>query len=1162
MKKLLFLSFLLMVSISFGQFNQDAPWMSSLKLASRTDSNTIKFQEIVSAFDTYWETKDPNVKGSGYKPFKRWETYWSNFVKEDGTLPTALELWNTYLQVKGDKTNQRSSDGVMVDNSNWVPIGPFSHTNTGSWSPGQGRVNVVVPDPNTPTTIYAGVPAGGLWKSIDAGLTWITTTDDLPQIGVSGIAVDNNNTDIIYIATGDDDAGDTYSIGVMKSTDGGLTWNTTGLSVSNSPDSMNDIYINPNDSNMLWVATNDGVYKSIDAGATWSNQNTLGASNGTSGINIKDLKIKPSDPNVLYAVSSDAFYISTNAGESFSLSGSGLPVSVNSSGLPVSVVSRYVIDVTPANPNVVYVLVSDASFDFGGVFKSVNSGVTFTQVASVEDNGDIFESTQSWYDLAFAVSDTNENEIYTGVLNIWRGVVSGTQTSFTKLNDWDAPFQSAYSHADIHFLRFFNGDLFAGTDGGFYKSTNDGISFTDLTAGMQISQFYRVAVSKQTSDKLVGGLQDNGGHAFNNGQWQNYYGADGMDTAIDPANSDNFYGFIQYGSNLYTSTSAGASVAGNVSAPIGEKGNWITPLVMNSNSELYSGFSALYKLQNNSWVAVSPSFLQNIDVLEIDDLDPKNIYLATNAVLRKSTNAGVDFSTIQTFRSNITSIEISNTDSDIIYVSTSGTNGQVLKSIDGGVNFSNISNGLPNVTKNSIKHQALHPKNTLFLGTSLGVYRYDDDTLTWEVFNVGLPNVAVTDIEINVLDGKITAATYGRGIWQSEIPTELSATDVKLVTVNGITSSADCSSIVSAQVEIENNGLNVISSVDFTYYIDGVPDSFTWTGNLVSQASTLVDLPQLTLEKGTHVFKVNSTTVGDAYEINNNSEQKIIYVNGTGTVGVINTFQTIDEELLVIDDGATTQYWQRGVPSGAVLNNTGGDLSNQVYATNLSGDHVNNVKSYLMSQCFDLTTVSNPMIKFDMAFELETDWDIVYMEYSADQGLSWDVLGTATDANWYNSATSEGQNGTCFNCPGAQWTGVDSQYATMTEYSYDLAAFSTQSSIMFRFVFHSDQAVSEEGVLVDNLVISGGVLSVDKFQEDAFVVYPNPSQGIFNIRAKANPSLSINVYDVTGKLIYTKDVAKINNNSYRLDLSDYATGVYFLNLESKTSKITKKIVVN
>ncbi|WGD35657.1 T9SS type A sorting domain-containing protein [Olleya sp. YS] len=1158
MKKILLLVFVLFSTLALAQFNQDAPWMKQLNLESRTTSNPVKFQDIVNAFNTYWETKDPNVKGSGYKPFKRWEAYWSNFVNQDGTLPTALELWNTYLEVVDKKTNSRSSNS-MIDESNWIPVGPFTHSNTGSWSSGQGRVNVVVQDPNNASTIYAGAPAGGLWKSTDSGANWITTTDNLPQIGVSGIAIDNNNSNTIYIATGDDDAGDSYSVGVMKSTDGGVTWNTTGLNPNNSPDSMNDIYIHPTNSNILWVATNNGVYKTSNAGVNWSNQNVSGGSNGTVGLNIRDIKIKPNNPNTLYAVSSNRFYRSTNGGESFTLAGTGLPTSG---------ISRYVIDVTPANPNVVYVLASNNSYGFAGVFKSTNSGLTFTQVASLANNGDIFESTQSWYDLAFAVSDTNENEIYTGVLNIWKGTVSGNQSIFTKLNSWSAPFSSSYSHADIHYLRFFNGELYAGTDGGFYKSSNGGTSFTDLTAGMQISQFYRISVSKQTSNKMVGGLQDNGGHGYSNGQWQNYYGADGMDTAIDPANSNAYYGFIQNGGGLYYSSTAGASSSASISQPSGESGNWITPLIMNSNSELYAGYSRLYKLQNNSWSPVSSSFGTNIDVLEIDEINPNNIYVATNSNLRKSTNGGTSFTITESFTysngngSNITSIEVNNTNNNIIYVTTAGLSGSVYKSVDGGITFTNISSGLPSVTKNSIKHQALHSKNPLYLGTSLGVYRYDDDTLTWELFNNGLPNVSVRDVEINLFDDKITAATYGRGIWQSEIPTELEPSDVRLLAVNGISNAIDCNTNISALIDIENNGVNTITSVDFTYLIDGVPNTFTWTGNLVSEAITTVTLPQFSLPKGQHTFEVSSTIANDAYSFNNSSEPKTIYANESGTEDVVNTFETPQEELLVLDESASSQYWQRGIPTGAVLNNPNNNLSNQVYGTNLAGDHANNTKSYLISQCFDLSTLANPELKFDMAFELEQDWDIVYMEYSIDQGVSWSILGSTTDANWYNSDTTQGENNTCYNCPGAQWTGKDPQYANLTEYSYDLTPLNSETSIMFRFVFHSDQSVVEEGVIVDNLVVaSNPVLSVEDFNTNSFSVYPNPSKGVFNIKTNRNQTFNLSVYDITGKIIYTQLDVKTTNTIYQLDLSNYSTGVYFLNLESSSNKIAKKLIV-
>jgi len=154
MKRVLLFVFTLLLSVSIqAQFNESAPWMKMLNTSNRSSENPLKFQQIVDAFNNYWLTHDKNQKGSGYKPFKRWEAYWSNFVKEDGTLPTSEELWNTYQLVQNQSQNLRSSN-VLIDESNWMPIGPFTHTNTGSWSSGQGRVNVIVKDPNNPSTFY------------------------------------------------------------------------------------------------------------------------------------------------------------------------------------------------------------------------------------------------------------------------------------------------------------------------------------------------------------------------------------------------------------------------------------------------------------------------------------------------------------------------------------------------------------------------------------------------------------------------------------------------------------------------------------------------------------------------------------------------------------------------------------------------------------------------------------------------------------------------------------------------------------------------------------------------------------------------------------------------------------------------------------------------
>jgi hypothetical protein len=1145
---------LLAFSFVQAQYTQDAPWMSDINVQARKGTNNpVTFQEVVDAFNTYWETRDPNVKGSGYKPFKRWETHWKNFVKEDGTLPTQKELWDTYLETKSNGNSQRA----MADESDWQPKGPFTHSNTGSWSSGQGRVNVIVKD--DANTYYAGAPAGGLWKTTDNGVTWETNTDNLPQIGVSGIAIDYNNPGTIYIATGDDDGGDSNSVGVMKSTDGGLTWETTGLNAGNTPGRMNDIYINPNDSNMLWVATNSGLFKTTDAGVTWASK--------LSG-NVRDIKIKPGDTNIIYATTSAGggantlFHRSFDEGESFSAVSSGLPAATT--------VSRMVIDVTAANPNVVYVLAADPGNGFRGIYKSTNSGLSFSTVATVGTVGNIFESTQSWFDLAFAVSDTNENEIYTGVLNVWKGTVgTNGQATFVKLNNWNAPASSTYTHADIHFLRFFEGELLVGSDGGFYKSNNAGVSFSDVTAGMQISQFYRIAVSKQTSEKMVGGLQDNGGHAYNNNQWQNYYGADGMDTAINPNNPDIFYGFIQFGGTMYVSSSAGAGITGSVNSPAGENGAWITPLTMSSSGVLYSGYRRLYKIegQSQNWQPVSEDFGSNLQIVEVDEINPNIIFVATQSnVLRRSVDGGATYTVlsptsnftpaIPNFRS-ITSVEVNTTDNNIVYATTSGTGGEVYKSTDGGLNFTSISSGLPSVTKNMIKHQALHSKNPLFLGTSLGVYRYDDDTAAWELFNIGLPNVTVTDLEINVIDSKITAATYGRGIWQSEIPTELAPTDIRLLEVQGLSSLIACNTDVNPEILVKNNGISTITSVDVIYTVDGVDTNFTWTGSLASEATTLITIPTLTLGLGVHTFSATTTIANDTYDTNNSSLEQTILINDIGVVNVVNTFDNATDDILVLDEGASTQYWQRGVPTGTLLNDSA-NPTNQVYGTNLSGDHGNNIKSYLVTGCYDLTTMTDPELKFDMAFELEENWDIVYVEYSTDQGVNWSVLGTAADPNWYNSDRLPGAD--CTNCPGAQWTGTA---GALAEYRHSLTAFLTEASIMFRIVFHSDPAEVREGAIVNDLVVRENALSVEEFEADNnFVIFPNPSTGVFNIKTTTVNKFNINVYDVTGKVILQQNNVRPDNNTYALDISEYASGVYFLNISTETSKVTKKIILN
>ncbi|UGS23564.1 T9SS type A sorting domain-containing protein [Flavobacterium channae] len=1112
--------------LGFSQFNPTAPWMSEINTTKKGETT---IDELVTAFNQYWLTHDKNVKGSGYKPFMRSEFHWRSFTNEQGYIQSSEEFWNAWRQKNQSKANRRTTMSLPV--SNWQPVGPFTHTNTGSWSSGQGRVNIVHVDPSNPSTIYLGAPAGGIWKSTNNGSTWTPLTDELPQIGVSGIAVDYSDSNTIYIATGDKDAGDSYSVGVYKSTDGGATWNPTGImGTTTNPSRAGDILIHPTNNQMLWCATNNGIYRTTNAGATWSRVRLGDFSQGS-------IRLKPGDPNTVYAVSNNVFYRSTNGGSSFTQVSTGLPT--NS--------SRLLLDVTPANANYVYILsAATGGGDFQGIYRSTDGGTTFTARNTTTD---VFESNQSWYDLALAVSPTNAEEIYTGCLNVWKSVNGGT--SATRLNNWSNPTGPSYTHADIHYLGFHGTRLFAGTDGGIYVSDNNGSNFTDLTAGAQISQFYRIAVSKQSSANMVGGLQDNGGHAYSGGQWKNYYGADGMDTAINPNNQNQYYGFIQNGGTLYISNSAGDAITGSVTSPA--SGNWITPLTVNSSGELFSGFDGLYKLVGTSWTIqnVDPLGSGNLEVISVDPSNDDIMYVANGLGLYKSTNRGINFTNVYNSPSgSIESIKVHSSNSNIVYLVTGGSTGLVLKSTDGGVIFSDISDGLPSIGKNCIVHQGRNTDNPLYLGTTLGVYYRDDSMSQWEPFDTNLPNVSVRDLEINLEDAKLIAATYGRGVWETAIPVQLVSDDVKFIAIENPGININCDNNVVPQIQVKNNGLNNINSVAVSYTIDATPYNYNWNGTILSNETVTIDLPVVMLSRGMHSMSVTTTTANDTYPDNNQGSASF-YINDAGTIGVTNPFTNATDALISYKEGASGAQWLRTVRTDGLTSS-----GNTVYSTNSNGNYPNNTKAYLVSQCYNLSNVINPQISFAMKYDLEQNWDIAYVEYSTNFGASWSVLGTM-GATWYNSdRTSATAGNDCYNCPGAQWTGSNT---TLTTYSYPLNALNSETNIIFRIVFHSDQSVDGLGVNVDDFLIDG-TLSNQNFDLQNIVLYPNPSKGIFNLAVGTNEVSAIEVYDLTGKIVVSKNDLGISNGEIQLNMSSVAQGVYFVKITANNQSIVKRII--
>jgi hypothetical protein len=1102
MKRKLLVLCLFTVSLSFSQFNENAPWMSELKKKNPTVSKSIDgnkkqsytFEEITTAFHKYWEDKEElrKEKGSGYKPFMRWQNYWSHFVKPDGTLPTGADLWGTWERFQ-------NSQNTANPTSDWTIVGPVINGEIGTGLPGIGRINAIAVDPNNENIWYAGAPAGGIWKSIDGGLSWTTLFDEFPQIGVSGIAVNPNNSQTILIATGDDDASDSYSVGVFKSTDGGLTWNQTSINPSNQDefDTLNEIVYDPLNTNIVWVAGTDGLQKSIDGGDNWSI---------VLDENITDFKLKPTDGNTVYAVNRNTVFRTTDGGTTFEdITGTEVP---NTGG-------RMVIGTSAAEPDFVYICVADITARrsaFLGVFKSEDSGANFVRTAETDD---IFGSSQAWFDFAFEVSPVNPDEMYVGVLDIWKSTDGGDD--FTRINRW---FQNtpSYTHADIHTLKFFYDKLYAGTDGGIFASADGGVSFTDYTDGIAVTQFYRIGIAKNNASKIVGGTQDNSGFVYNNNEWNAYTGGDGMDYEIDPTNSNIAYGFVQFGDPLFITNDLGQTV-GTISSPDNGSGpisgNWITPLAIDSEGTVYAAYNAVYKLVGSDWERVSDFFAQgnNIDDLEIDPNNPLIMYAADEGVLYRSEDGGQSFVMINTrdannvtipFDDQISDISINNNDSNIVYLTTSRragiaqanqpSNRGVYKiTVDGNVLVSseNITYNLPaDQAYICIVHQPRNTDNPIYVGTSLGVYRLDDTLTEWEPYSTNLPNTTVSDLEISPDDGVIVASTYGRGAWQSPIPVQLPDDDVKILGVVTNVTGISCEEVI-ATVTVENKGLNSIPQVDVTYIInDGVTENFVYNQPLASGETATFNLPTLNIISGqASQLSVTVNIPNDAFNENNTQLASVFIANSSADGQDLFDMETDETSLFASNTSGTTlldgaALWERGVPQGTLLNTA--SSGTQVYGTNLDGNHPDQTTSIIFSPCYDLSSIVAPKLSFQMAYDLEENWDLVYVIYSTDNYETFNVLGQlGSQPNWYNSDRTNASSGAaddCQNCPGAQWTGTNS---TMTKYTYDFLInaangeidLTGETNIQFGILFQSDFSVNQEGVVIDDFVIEG-------FQDD------------------------------------------------------------------------------
>ena len=750
MKKLL----LILLCLPFIGFGQD--WVDMMQ-----DPNT-NFYQTQSSFNDFWEGKTIE-KGKGWKQFKRWENFIEQRVYPDGNLQPQI------LFEENQNLNSRNDNFRMMPPNVWTQVGPNNVPLEGSGRKrGIGRLNSIVFHPTNADILYVGAPAGGFWKSTNAGQTWSTSTDFLNNLGVSDIAIHPSNPDTLFIVTGDRDGGDTYAYGVMRSYDGGLSWQTTGLSFNiTSSYRGNRILIDPLDPNIVIVATSNGVYRSIDGGDNFVHT--------FPGENLVSMEFHTTNSNIIFAGSkgNTSVYKSVDNGINWSQSGSGLP-STND-------VRRACIAVTNDNPNVVYALFGNNDNGFYGLYKSIDEGNSWTQQSNSpnllgwstngSDNGG-----QAWYDLALTVSPTDEDIVFVGGVNCWKSDDGGVNWNLN--THWYGGGGANYMHADEHMLQYNSLDnkVYSANDGGLYYSDDDGNNWTDISDGLQITQFYKLGVSQTVQDLVIGGTQDNGTFLKNNLNWDAVIGGDGMECIIDYSDEDIMYGSVYYG-DIRKSTNGGNSFSSIAPA---NNGAWVTPYILDRTDPqtIFIGYEELYKSDDggNSWNIITSNETNGgkIDQLQISKSNPDVIYFSDNANIFKTNDGGNNWTNVSSSLPNktITSIAIHPTNEDKLWISFSGYSSgeKVYFSEDSGSNWSNISGTLPNVPANTIVLNEMDSLETIYLGTDLGVFIKDSTTNDWNNFNNNsLPNVIVSELEIQYPSNKLIAATYGRGLWNIDL---------------------------------------------------------------------------------------------------------------------------------------------------------------------------------------------------------------------------------------------------------------------------------------------------------------------------------------------------------------------------------------------------------
>ncbi len=1114
----------------------------------------------------------------------------------------------------------------------WVERGPNSDavgTSNGNTRPGNGktsgRVRAIWEDMGDATgkTVWVGGIDGGLWKTNDITVTtptWTPINDYFGNLAVASICQDPTDINIMYFGTGEKaiNSDAVRGAGLWRTTDHGVNWSlmagTENLwNVSKVVcDANGNLYVGCNS-----ISNTQGIQRYTKSTGTWTNITPA-------GLDPRVPDIELSSTGRLHITCG---YYNTAAGSSgYRYTDNPATVTSSTWTSPVTTfTTQYNVDLA-SNGNTLYALPSNASWQVPTIYKSTNGGANWAATAATPS----FTSGQAWYCMAVAVDPNNANNVIVGSLDCYKTTNGGT--SWSKISEWVGT-TGQYVHADQQIITWrSNNQVLVGSDGGVHYSAAGGSTFQDKNTGLRIKQFYSVAISPTSTNYYIAGAQDNGVHQLSSAGLGNSVEVTGGDGAFVHIDQDQ--GQYQWGSYVYNqyrrSTNSGSTWSSiNYSTSAGQ---FINPTDYDDvNNIMYcSGNANTFVRWSNpqsgsTFTAVTMNGLNSgkVTAVKVSPYTNHTVYFGGGGngltpSLIKATNANATpvFTSIigpgmTTSTARIGCIEFGTNEQNIIVTYFNYGINNIWVTNDGGTTWTTIDGNLPDMP---VRWAMFYPGDNTraIIATETGVWQTEliNGTLTvWDP-ETNFPNVRTDMLQYRSSDRTLAAATHGRGLFTTTIPTGPD-TQAPTAPVLSTTSSTTTTIGLSWTAATDNVGVT-----GYEVYVNGVLNgttaslAYTVSGLTASTAYSIYVRAKDAAGNGT-----NSNTITPSTTAPGDTEAPTAPVlSSTGT-----TTSTVGLSWTAATDNVGVTGYE--VYVNAVLNGTTTNLtytvsglnpattySIYVKAKDAAGNGTNSNTIAATTQSAGVTTI--------LAHYFETGWDgwtdggadcARYTGVNSYEGSSSiyirDNTGTPSamtsatynvsaynqlviDFYFYATSMEAGEDFWVRYFNGTTWSTV-ATYVSGTSFNNKgfYHATVTLTGVTFpanaQFRFQCDASDNSDLIYIDRVIVTGSNVPMQTTaggtessqtcelvalgrndltageMKNYIVIYPTLATSSITVQTAEVLLKGVKIYNINGTMV--KQFGTVQNGS-KLDVSALRAGIYIVSFETADGVVTRKFI--